>query len=291
MIIVKITGGLGNQMFQYALYRSLLSRGKNVKLDVSDYKYHKYWYGYQLKDAFYICERIASEDECRVLRKINYRGYSDWDKANIIEGRGNHIVEWKLYKNSFLRYQQYYEEIFNLDNVYLEGFWQSWKYFDDIRSVLLEEFRPKKILNKRNLEYKKQILSTMSISIHVRRSDYVNTDLDTVTEEYYRLATQYFTERYTDPYFYIFSDDIEWCKERLQIKNFIFIMGNEGRNNIFDMHLMSLCQKNIIANSSFSWWAAYLNINENKEVIFPKQWNSNLNITNVDYIYPGWIGK
>lgn len=290
MIIVKVTGGIGNQMFQYALYRALLNKGKNVKLDIRDFSIHKYWNGYQLSDVFNIYERLASEQECLLLQKIDMSKCSDWEKSNLICETNTYICEWNLYKNSFFRYQQFYEEIFNVDNVYLEGFWQSWRYFEDIKSILFDDFTIKKELDDINLQYKKIICKSMSVSLHVRRSDFIGTALETVEIGYYYKAIEYFEKKYDNVYFFVFSDDIAWCKKHIKAKNILYVTGNEGKRNVYDMYLMSMCKNNIIANSSFSWWGAYLNRNRNKEVIYPRQWNTQIHVTDNSYIYPDWIG-
>jgi hypothetical protein len=132
-----------------------------------------------------------------------------------------------------------------------------------------------------------KILSTNSVSIHIRCGDYLSPKYISIyggicTIEYYKRAISYILQTVDNPVFFIFSDDIEWTKDNITINNAIFVSNNKGINSFLDMYLMSICKHNIIANSSFSWWGAYLNKNKNKKVIMPNRWfNSKLPDPNV----------
>lgn len=164
------------------------------------------------------------------------------------------------------------------DNTYLEGFWQNEKYFSDIKSLLLKDFEPVKPLSKKNREYLKQIKSTDSISLHVRREDYISVEHyknfhGLMSLDYYKAALELVRKKSgaKNPHIFIMSKDLDWCKENIKL-NYptIFIEGNKSGSD--DMRLMKQCNHNILANSSFSWWGAWLNQNPNKVVVAPKNW-------------------
>lgn len=183
------------------------------------------------------------------------------------------------------------------DNTHLIGFWQSEKYFKNIKSTIYEDFDFNKVKNisGSNSAYLRKINETNSVSIHVRRGDYVtNSEYNkihgTTNENYYKSAVEHIYKNLDSPHFYIFSDDINWVKENLEFPgSYQYIEANTGRSAIFDMWLMSTCKHNIIANSSFSWWAAWLNSNENKMVIAPSKWFQSIEHDTSDVIPPHWI--
>ena len=165
---------------------------------------------------------------------------------------------------------------------YLDGFWQCERYFQDAQLKIREELTPSK---EKLLEFR-QIISTNSVSLHIRRSDYLTSNgfHPVQTLEYYKNAINKIG-KYEN--LYVFSDDIYWCKNNLEFKNMVFV---EGKTNIEDLWLMSLCDHNIIANSSFSWWGAWLNNNPNKMVIAPKLWfGQHVNINSGDIVPDEWI--
>lgn len=232
MIVIRLKGGLGNQMFQYAYGRDLSYRQKTVlKLDKSF-----------LKNT--IWQRIIG---------VTPRKY-ELGEFNIKAKLTN-----KKYKNR------------------LEGYWQSEKYFKDIRKMICEDFTLKKESN--NFKKLAKIISqTNSVSVHFRRGDYAEKRktkkyhglLDT---NYYQKALDIINEKVKNPHFFVFSDDPSWVKKNFKIKQpLTFISGSRKLTNSKELILMSLCKHNIIANSSFSWWGAWLNRNPSKIVIAPKKW-------------------
>ena len=165
---------------------------------------------------------------------------------------------------------QYYK------NIYLDGYWQSELYFKDIRNEIIEDFLIKAPFGERATMYLADIQTSKSVSIHIRRGDYVsNTHTNNIHGvcdlNYYQIAINYMISNVENPKFYIFSDDITWCKIHFDhLDNKIFV---ENTNNALeDLELMKSCQHNIIANSTFSWWGAWLNQNTKKIVIAPKRW-------------------
>ena len=180
-------------------------------------------------------------------------------------------------------------------NTYMEGFWQSEKYFKDIESTIKSDFTFNENLNAENTKWKDKINAVNSVSIHVRRGDYVsnkntNTHHGTSDLAYYKRAVDKLAETETGLELFVFSDDLDWCKTNFNFKFPInFVDTNVLINYHLDMHLMSCCQHNIIANSSFSWWGAWLNTNPTKKVIAPQKWFNDNSIDTSDLIPETWM--
>jgi hypothetical protein len=157
------------------------------------------------------------------------------------------------------------------------GYWQSSKYFSDYEKEIREDFQFIKPLDRKNLSVLKKIEKTSSASIHIRRGDYVsNSKINkvhgTCSITYYRKAINHLKRKFPNSAFFVFSDDPNWVKENIKINNATYVDWNQGKNSYKDMQLMSRCKHNIIANSSFSWWGAWLNCNPKKIIIAPKIW-------------------
>lgn len=290
MIIVKIKGGLGNQLFQYAAGKSLAEKyNVALKLDLSHIKadpkgaYTKR--ELELND-FNVVYTEATEEEVKPYISIASNKYlrvlcrkfpALFKKAYITES-GN------LFHANFNSYK---------DNTYLDGFWQSEKYFSAIRPQLLKELTIREVLPEALNVYLQQIKNSNSVSLHVRRGDYVNNQTvnsfhGTMDLSYYENALNSIKAKYSVDKLFIFSDDIVWCKQNMKFSiDTIFVEFESAVAGSMEMMLMSNCKHNIIANSSFSWWAAWLNQNNEKMVVAPKKWF--INIDNPD-IYPQtWI--
>lgn len=289
MIIINILGGLGNQMFQYA-FGYAISKKKNevLKLDINSFETYTLR-EYELK-LFNIETLLASKEE---VEKIKFKN------ENIIE-KLFRVIRKKVKKTS----KQYYKEPhFNFDNnvyntqsdTYLEGYWQSEEYFKEFRRELLEIFTLKNTLHAQSLEYEQKIVSTKSVSLHIRRGDYVtnlqtNSIHGTCSMEYYKNSVVQINKIIEKPQFFVFSDDLDWVKENFNfIDEMILVELNNEIPDHEEMHLMSKCKHNIIANSSFSWWGAWLNQNPNKIVIAPSQWFNDSKIDSRDLIPQSWI--
>ena len=158
---------------------------------------------------------------------------------------------------------------------YLDGYWQNELYFKEIRDVLLREFNSKEDVSERFIKYREEICASNSVSVHVRRGDYVSNKKamsfhGLCPVQYYNDAINLMIDLHDDATFFVFSDDIPWCKENIKYdRGFIYV---EGGSNIEDMLLMKHCSHNIVANSTFSWWAAWLNDNKHKVIVAPKAW-------------------
>lgn len=266
MNIVQILGGLGNQMFQYAFYKSLKLNGKaEVKIDISDFETYKLHNGFELSKVFHIDKGIiAKSNEIEAL-KDTFPFFKIRKKINLL--KSTHFIEKKVYK--------FDEKLLLKDNLYFQGYWQSNKYFENIEQELRNDFNFKIDLFDKNKDIVEKIRNTQSCSIHIRRGDYINhrffrgiCDL-----EYYQKAIKKIKELYPNTVFFVFSNDVNWCKVNLKKdEEFNYIDWNNAENSFIDMYLMSQCKNNIIANSTFSWWGAWLNINKNKVIIKPKIW-------------------
>ena len=262
MIIIKIKGGLGNQLFQYAVGRALaLHHRLPLKLDLTifkTYKLHRY-----LLDQFAIKAEIATEDEIIKLKGRNNVLFSALRKAGLVK-RKSYLKEKR---------SSYFDaSVFKNDDVYLDGYWQNELYFSDIREELLRDLISISSMSDLGVVYMEGIKKSNSVSLHVRRGNYLNLkNFNVLDINYYMKAVEYMRKNVEKPTFYIFSDDLEWCKNSLGfLDNCIFV--DSTKTEIDDLKLMSFCKHNIIANSSFSWWGAWLNQNCKKTVIAPKGW-------------------
>ena len=297
MIISQILGGLGNQMFQYAAGRALaLGLGQPLRQDVSGFEgfagimEHR---EFELDRVFNISGEIATKAEIR--RILGWQSLPQFRRILAKPGMSafrcrGFVVE---------PHAHYWPGIQNvLHDSYLYGCWQSEKYFKEAAPVIRTDFRFKGFLAGQNAELAGQMDKVNAISLHVRRGDYV-TNPKTLARhglcsmDYYHAAMKYISDRVEQPYFFIFSDDIPWIKDNLKI-NFPcqYIEHNSGTKSYNDMHLMSLCRHHIIANSSFSWWGAWLNPRGDKIVVAPKNWfaNENDDKNNIKDLFPyGWI--
>jgi hypothetical protein len=278
MFTIKLLGGLGNQMFQYALGRHLATKNKTeLVLDISDfqhYKLHKYSLG-----AFNIRAKILNEKRPnqnllsqRIVRKL--KKIFSFLPNNFIDEPTPHFAE----------------QILNTkNNKTLTGYWQSEKYFKDIEEIIKKDFTlnsQHEFKDKQKLELIKKIKSCNSISLHIRRGDYVNLKFNT-NLEYYKNSIKFMQKNINSPVFFIFSDDINWVKKNLKIEQEHFYI--QGNKNYEDITLMSLCKHNITANSTFSWWGAWLNNNKNKTVTTPKIWFLKTEYNTKDLIPNSWI--
>ncbi len=282
MQIVKCLGGLGNQMFQYAFYRRLHLDGKDVALDISafdDYELHN---GFEVGRIFGININIANVS---VVNKLQLK----LSQATILQK-----LIWRMFASSPVVLQNkfdFHSEYLNFRKPkYLDGYWQSEKYFGAYFDIIRNDFKFPQ-LNVKNKDYADKIQQTESVSIHIRMGDYVNHPLHggICTLDYYKMAIEKINSKIATPNFFIFSNDVEWCKRNLQIENAIYVTGNDGENSFRDMQLMSMCKHNIIANSSFSWWGAWLNSNPDKIIIAPNKWFNDPTINTKDLLPDSWI--
>ena len=270
MILTQVTGGLGNQMFQYAIGKAIsLQHNDILKLDTTTYDKYKPHNGYRL-NALNIDENIATNKEVAFFRLL----------SRIPEISGKRRI--KEQERTI-----YDPMVFQHKNIYLNGYWHNEDYFKHIRDILEREFTPKESLKMTSLNYLNQIRATNSISVHIRRGDYLkHPNLGVLDLNYYKHAINFFLEYQKNSIFYFFSDDINWCKENFSfVDQKIFIENTSSE--VEDLHLMTNCRHNIIANSTFSWWGAWLNNNVNKMVIAPQKWMAH-NPKNYSWVPNTW---
>lgn len=287
MIITRLDGGLGNQMFQYAIGRCLAEKLCTVvKMDVIELEALKQR-PYNLY-CYYIQEHIASQSEI-------YDIFGE--ELNTDERINNHSLPLgKVIRAPIEDAGKFNPEILDqTGNLYLIGYWQTENYFIDIKPILQREFIIKYPRDERNEQYARMIRSCNSISLHVRRGDYIynphtNYYHGTCDLTYYDRCIDYIARKVKKPHFFIFSDDSTWVKDNLKVKYSATIVDHNGNlQNYEDIFLMSQCKHNIIANSSFSWWGAWLNQNTEKIVCAPKRWFNNAPVDTSDLIPRGWI--
>jgi hypothetical protein len=266
MIIVKIMHGLGNQLFQYAVGRNLsLQLNCTLKFDISHY---------------------IKNDSCRKY-ELPYFYQPGLVETNLEE----HIHdEFNFHNQPFFQFDKKIKKI--TANTFLIGFWQSEKYFSEHRELLSTDLKIKNEFVK-NVETKAlEMQKENSVCVHVRRSDYLlHTNCFGLLPVGYYINALKYLERKTGRFkAYLFSDDIGWVKENIPIKEeHEFVSGYISGNNIEDFYLMTNCRHHIIANSSFSWWAAWLNVNKDKIVIAPEKWFISKKYNPDDVVPDNWI--
>lgn len=293
MIITKILGGLGNQMFQYSAGRALAERlGVELKLDISafdSYELRDYWLSF-----FNINVVSATDEEINLLAGSNRNRKK---KKSFLEkffgGRDKLPVSYFKDDPIYL-----FNEKFSAlpDNIYLNGYWQNQKYFNDIKEVLNKEFSLKEELSGESKEVLEKIETSTSVSLHIRRGDYatnekVNNIYGLCTLDYYKNAIECIEKSHGNNLeVFVFSDDTAWVNENLEINNQVTVVDHNGPERCYeDMILMSRCRHNVIANSTFSWWGAWLNSNKDKTVISPKKWFQSDKYDTSDLIPTDWI--
>ena len=287
MIIIQLKGGLGNQMFQYALYLQLKNLGREVKID-DETGFIDDKLRIPVLDRFGIEYERATKDE---VIQITDSKMDLWSRIRRkITGRRTFRID----EESGI----FDPRILEKENAYLVGYWQSEKYFpdEDVIASIKDAFekRPQEIMQDSvSWTTLQQIECCESVSLHVRRTDYIDAEHihihNICTEKYYKSAIDRIRNKYPGAVFFIFTDDKEWCKQHFRGPNFFVVELDENANtDIAEMTLMSRCKHHIIANSSFSWWAAWLNDNPNKIVIAPEKW---INDRAMDDIYTARMTK
>lgn len=274
MIVVKIQGGLGNQMFQYAFARAIQETYRNQKLilDISDYKYDKlrsYSLGhFVLNDNVEISDsgkyNWIYDQRVNPFIKIATKLFPNF-QFNIMKEFGIYIWDYAEFKPT---------QVGNRKNIYIHGYWQSKKYFENIADIISREFSVKEEVLDLNREILSFIQSTNSVCVHIRRGDFLlNTNkLAVCSNEYYLNGFCKIEEIVEKPKYYIFSDDIEFVENKFDFGNREVIFVKNRNKDYEELRLMSNCKHFIIANSTFSWWAAIISKFTDKVVIAPETW-------------------
>lgn len=303
MIICRLQGGLGNQMLQYACARSLsLLTGQALRLDLSFLNddsiqgiTHR---SYEL-DCFRLETQIAGQfDIRRILPPYHHVGNSFWyRKERSLYRFWQRVSDKKiiLEKNAYEYDENVFSEL-NKSGYFMQGFFFSYRYFERLREVLLDDFQPR-VLSHPTQAYLSEIdRAAKTCSLHVRRGDYVtnkaaNSYHGLCSLDYYRKAVEQICRKDPETTFFCFSDDMEWCKLHLKELDvpIVFVEQKEGMHNFEDLILMSCCSHNIIANSTFSWWGGWLNRNPQKCVIAPRNLSTDKTVSVKDVYPEDWV--
>lgn len=292
MIQVQLSGGLGNQMFQYAFGKHLaINTQSELVLDLayiqSKLPFKKFSTPMQYElDIFNLnvdCNSLYfSNGITYPLAKLEY-----YLKTKRNTNKNNTLIESGMQFNA-----DYLEKD---EPLFIQGNFQSELYFKDIEADIREDFEFIHPLEEQNQQILNQIKSSNSVSIHIRRGDYLSiknnaSKFRALELYYYKNAMSILENKMENITYFVFSDDINWVKENLKTHaETIFINHNKGKSSYIDMQLMSNCQHNIIANSTFSWWAAWLNANKNKIVVAPKTWFLIDELNQNDIVPISWI--
>lgn len=290
MVYVRLKAGMGNQMFQYAFGRLMAHKlGTKVKIDLSllldrargkDYVYRNYDLTiFEVPNDFVIAPKIL---------KTLYRTKS----SKVCKMVRNQIARGKNYIKE--PHFEVSEEILNnpKDNTIYEGWWQSEQYFQSIEEEIRQVFSFKNPILEKSKTLVNEIESTQAICLNVRRTDFVSTsNLNVTNKDYFVQAAEKMASMVEQPHFFIFSDDVEWCAENLNLNYPTTLVSHEHKGEKFGnyMQLMKACKHFIIPNSSFAWWAVWLNQHKNKIVIAPKNWFNDNQYDTSDLVPKTWI--
>jgi Glycosyl transferase family 11 len=288
---VRLMGGLGNQMFQYAAARRLaLARQVPLELDIS-------WFARSPDRAYAlgplnIQEAFATPEELRELTGPSARGVRRL--VFRLRRRFRIAYGWTwIHERTLSPVDRRVLEA--RERTYLDGYWQSEQYFGDVADTIRREFTMDFQPDARSREIADQIATTESVSVHVRRGDYITDPRasrarNVCTPDYYHRSAALIAERVGKPHLFLFSDDPEWVAANLRFEHPVTLVSETARHKEHeDLRLMSACRHHIIANSSFSWWGAWLNPRRDKVVLAPRRWMNDPRVDDRDVLPPAWI--
>lgn len=288
MIILKLMGGLGNQLFIYGSYSKLTQQGKNVYLECSDYNlpdnnnFREYLLRYFISDDIKLCQVISFKSYIkRIIQKKIDKKIKYIHPFQIRNYKRIGIEESRMISSDFTEIS---------DKTYLTGYFASDRFFPYLFNNYFY-FNKKTINSLCNKKIYNDIVKTNSVSVHIRRTDYLKEEQfrDICTEKYYQNSIEYISQNKNNLVFYFFSDDINYVKNKFGMKeNYVFINNSDNKEStISDIFFMSLCKNMILANSTYSWWAAFFNKNANAIICRPPRWS---NSSSNDSIYlESWI--
>jgi hypothetical protein len=289
VIIIRLKGGLGNQLFQYAAgFRLASIRNTELKLYFSEFDNPNY--------------RTPRSYELGVFEVTAERAVAH-DKASISSSVGPLILRWlpgrfrsRSSTAAIERHFQFDPAVLSLPgDVIMDGYWQSERYFADVTDLVREEFTFKQPAMGRNAEMAAEIAGCNAVSLHVRRGDYATDSVVMATHgvcplDYYYRAVDYVVERVSNPVFFVFSDDPDWVREHLELRGSVEVVDHNGSDACSeDLRLMSRCAHHIIANSTFSWWGARLNSSPGKIVVAPSRWFADDSLNTSDLLPASWV--
>lgn len=291
MIIVRLCGGLGNQMFQYAAGLALArQQGTELRFDLAWFDRVQLHQGLELHRVFGLPLPQPSRKEMNAVL-----GWAARPLARRALSRS--VCRWMRpstwVSEPYFHYWSAFETIG--PDAYLDGYWQSWHYFAGVEPLVRECFRFAQPLDECNTKLVQKMSACNSVSVHVRRGDFAR---DPAIQRvhgvdlsgYYRAAVGQIQKYISSPHFFIFSDEPEWATKHLSLRApFTIVAHNRGKDSYRDMQLMASCRHHIIANSTFSWWGAWLNPSPKKIVIAPREWFRVADCDTKDLYCPGWI--
>lgn len=277
MIEVNIVGQLGNQLFEYACARQLQEKyGGTIVLNTYEMSKHTPNFRLALLD-FKLNDDVEVVSD-RPLKKANANNYTVKILRkmfpniyfNLMARKGIYI--WKSARE--------YKALPSInskmtDNIVLNGYWQSEKYFEDVKKIIRDEFTPKEPLRQQNSELYDKIVNSESVCVTIRRGDFMNDKNKRIfyicDEQYFRKALEEIKKYVPDCTFFGFSDDIEWVKDNIDFPGEVYF--ESGNDPVWEkLRLMAACKHFVLSNSSFSWWAQYLSESNNKIVLAPDRW-------------------
>jgi len=290
MIIIRLRGGLGNQMFQYALGKRIAHQlNTTVKLDLTsllktsnnEFVTNR---DYQL-DIFNVQPSFLIQP--KVLRQLDKLG------LNFVSQflKGIKLLGIKKYKEKSFTVEDWIVKNPN-DNTLYSGYWQSEKYFESVDHLLRKDFQFKDTLSLQAQQIHDKIKSVNAVCVHIRRGDYVNNPVfNNGSLDYFSNAADYIEQKEQNIHFFVFSDDPEWCKEKVKFKQDFTVVDYQTDKIKFkeDLHLMSSCQHFVMSASSFSWWTVWLSNTKDNIVIAPKVWFLNDYEDTRDLISKSWV--
>jgi Glycosyl transferase family 11 len=288
MIVSRLLGGLGNQLFQYAVGRALAIKHKTeLRLDTSAfaaYPLRSYALGH-----FNIEGSVLSDNERQRLRIVD-PPVSRFDRLirRVAGGSGIPVIKERSY--------EFDPKVLDApETCYLDGYWQSPKYFSTIDLQIRNELTVCDPLLGRNRDLAEQMNHGASVSLHVRRGDYVSNPHTgryhgTCGPEYYQAAEELLRQRFGTLRIFVFSDDPDWAESNLQLRSPATVLRHNGPDKDYeDLRLMTYCKHHIVANSTFSWWGAWICARSDKIVIAPRDWFREAPLTSKDLVPDSWI--
>ena len=292
MIVTRLKGGLGNQLFQYAAGRRLaLAHGAELYLDISGLAVSVRMPRHYELQPLQIKARIADERILDLVSGSRRKGLAD----RIIR-MFQSLTPPGCIREFRERHFHFDPEVLALpDNTFLSGYWQSERYFSDVADTIRNECTVTTEPSGKNLDMLNRISACTAVSVHVRRGDYVTDPAVLAMHgicdlEYYERAVRYISERITAPEFFVFSDEVDWVRDNLKFPfPYTMVDHNNAQHCAEDLRLMSACRHHITANSTFSWWGAWLNPRTDKIVVAPQRWFNKHDVDTRDLCPAEWV--
>lgn len=280
MIRINITGGLGNQLFQYAFGRKIQKEsGQILVLNINELEKYDNKRRFELSN--YKLNSNVNIEDCILPWYVHRRSIG----SKIMRNLSPELMRtYALTKNAYVWYEDSDMHRGKLDyskDIYVGGYWQSYKYFSDVAEEIKSEIVLKEELNEKNKYLQKLIEGKDSVCVHVRRGDYIGSEHQICNEKYYHDAIKEMIKINSNFCFFVFSDEIEWIKSNIYIPTSNVVYVDNKNEPCTELFLMSGCKHFIISNSSFSWWAQFLSTYDNKIVIAPSKWHKTKEFRNI----------